>query len=75
MFSDGVGGNNKTDGDNHSRLSKNNSVQSDEKAAAQGGPPNKTTVNRRRLRAPVWARSMSQNTQSKKLLPFFMKFY
>ena len=71
MSSDGVGGNNKSDGDNHSRLSKNNSVQSsDEKATVQGGPPGKTTVNRRRLRAPVWARSMSQNTQSKKLLPF-----
>lgn len=41
------------------------------------GPPGKAQLQRRRLRAPCWARSMSQTqnqtqNENKKLLPFFI---
>ncbi|CAO1301859.1 unnamed protein product [Diamesa serratosioi] len=67
----GVDGKVGDDGDGHSKLMKGNSI-SDSSEPRRGqttaplthsgltGPPGKTTVTRRRLRAPVWARSMSQ---------------
>lgn len=73
-----VGGG-KNDGDGR-LLQKSNSISQSESEPRRGlasapqthsgptGPPGKGPLQRRRLRAPVWARSMSQ----KKLLPFFI---
>lgn len=76
----GVDGKVGDDGDGHNKLMKSNSISVSEPRRGQTtaplthsgltGPPGKTTVTRRRLRAPVWARSMSQ----KKLLPFFIPY-